>query len=627
MIALPDCQHRQALDARGYSCRRDERTVSPGVCAVCQGLDPCEARPPGPPPMPPSIQRIASVCQQCEQHARCAWANSPRCKRERILRERKPQVLASCCPAGTWGGPVDFVWGYYAPAAQGDELLYSVRSVMANFNGIPRIWIVCDPADRPTWASTQVRFIDYQWRRGNRRTRRPFDFTEKVLAACREPEVGVADGHFCSMYDDIYFVNPVILPDFAEPRAVRKWTRAQMERWHPRRKWDRRRRKSLRVFADATGTAWDFSTHMPYWFHKERFLEVARRYCLRHKDFLRETIYFNFTRPKDRDPAPREVKSGPRIQWRTCSKPSLDVLDRETRGVLLLNHCDKSWTPAMERLLASRFPEPCAAERDVRAKAYLPVGTVGHVPVIMCIWQRPESFAKTLAMLQAQTFPPEDFTFYVWNNNPDLRERLEQVAAETPHDFGIIFHHHAENIGPIARAHQAHELARTGQYRYVVTIDDDQILPPDFLATLVAEAAPRTITSDWAWRFKTPTSYWKRYRPAVHAEAEYCGVGGAIFDISLFADPAVLDIPAKYRLIDDLWLSYFARQRGWRLRRSAAMFMPMERDSKGLAPRLATLKTQFRQKIEAELLTRKLPRAAILLSLSQAEEPPPANRR
>jgi len=588
MTTLPDCEHRETLDSPGYSCRRDDRTVSPGVCAVCQGLDPSQVSRPGIPPMPPVIDRIAAVCRECPQRRDCTWAQSPRCKRERILRERKPQVLASCCPAGKWGGPVDFVWGYYAPAAQGDELRYSVRSVMANFVGIPRIWIVCDPADRPMWASDKVRFIDYQWRRGNRRTRRPFDFTEKVLAACREPGIGVAGGNFCSMYDDIYFVNPVILPDFDEPRAMRKWTRAQLERWHPRRKWDRRRRKSLRVFADSIGVAWDFSTHMPYWFHKDQFLAVARKYCLRHKDFLRETIYFNHARPKGRNPALMRSPGAPRMQWRTCSKPGFAILDRETRGVLFANHCDKSWTPDMARLLASRFPRPSTAERDIAAD-------VGHVPVIMCTWQRPENFAKTLAMLQAQTFPPKNFTLYVWNNNPDLRARLEQIAAESPHDYRVVFHHHAENIGPIARAHLAHELAQTGQYRYLITIDDDQILPPDFLATLAAEAAPRTVTSDWAWCFKTPTSYWKRYGPPVHGEVEYCGGGGSIFDIGLFADPAVLDIPQQYRLIDDLWLSYFARRCGWRLRRSAAAFVPMERDGKGLAPGLAKQKGEFRR--------------------------------
>ena len=60
----------------------------------------------------------------------------------------------------------------------------------------------------------------------------------------------------------------------------------------------------------------------------------------------------------------------------------------------------------------------------------------------------------------------------------------------------------------------------------------------------------------------------------------------------------------KYRLIDDLWLSYHARRLAWRLRRSAAAFVPMERDGKGLAPALAKQKTEFREMLEAELLAR-----------------------
>ena len=314
----------------------------------------------GPQKLPPVIDRIAAVCRACPRRETCQWANSPRCRRERILRDRKPDVLASCCPAGTWGGQVDFVWGYYARPARGDELLYSIRSVRANFIGIPRIWIICDPGDRPAWANGQVRFIDYRWVQGRRRTRVPFDYTDKIIAACRHGEIGES---FCAMYDDTYLVNPVILPDITIPRAAKRWTKKALARWQPKRKHDRRRKRSMQLFTDRAGHAWDFSTHMPYWYNKTRFIDVTRRYRLQHKDFLRETVYFNALLSEGEEPALLQPKHGPFIQYRTCKQLPYAVLASETADVLFLNHCNKSWTPDMQRLLGEHFPVPCITDR------------------------------------------------------------------------------------------------------------------------------------------------------------------------------------------------------------------------------------------------------------------------
>ena len=68
--------------------------------------------------------------------------------------------------------------------------------------------------------------------------------------------------------------------------------------------------------------------------------------------------------------------------------------------------------------------------------------------------------------------------------------------------------------------------------------------------------------------------------------------------LPLSADPAVHDMAEKDRLIDDLWLSYYARRRGWRLQRSAALFVPIQHDGKGLAADLAQQKTGFRRMLQ-----------------------------
>ena len=107
--------------------------------------------------------------------------------------------------------------------------------------------------------------------------------------------------------------------------------------------------------------------------------EPSRRYRLQHKDFLRETVYFNAVLPKGETPRLLRPKGSPPIQYRTCKQPSYDVLARETANVLFLNHCDKSWTADMQRLLGEHFPTTCVGERGFTVEISHATATSGSV--------------------------------------------------------------------------------------------------------------------------------------------------------------------------------------------------------------------------------------------------------
>ncbi|MCD1268919.1 glycosyltransferase [Microbacterium sp. MEC084] len=189
-----------------------------------------------------------------------------------------------------------------------------------------------------------------------------------------------------------------------------------------------------------------------------------------------------------------------------------------------------------------------------------------RIPVVMCTWRRPKYFRRTLRALAAQS--DVSVELHVWNNNPAISEQLEAAAAEGP--LPVRFHS-PENIGGFGRFHFASELAPS--HPHVVFIDDDQLFGPRTIRTLVGEARPRTATEWWAYRFLFPPHYWLRVPVRRGRRAQYLGTCGMIIDTSVFLDDRVFECPDRFRLVEDVWLSYVAQHlMGWTLRRSRATF-------------------------------------------------------
>jgi GT2 family glycosyltransferase len=186
-----------------------------------------------------------------------------------------------------------------------------------------------------------------------------------------------------------------------------------------------------------------------------------------------------------------------------------------------------------------------------------------ELPVIMCIWKRPERFNATLEWLAKQEGASPHL--YVFNNSPGHRDQLERQARQS--SVPVSIKHGLTNRGSIARFVWARELFH--DHPYLVFIDDDQVFPPDALAGLLEEAAPRSIVGVWAFRINSLESYWDREKAPPGEEADYVGTGGQILDSSIFAEPDSYRVPRPYAPVEDLWLCHQARRRGWVLRRSA----------------------------------------------------------
>lgn len=186
-----------------------------------------------------------------------------------------------------------------------------------------------------------------------------------------------------------------------------------------------------------------------------------------------------------------------------------------------------------------------------------------ELPVIMCIWKRPQRFAATLEWLARQEGVRPHL--YVFNNSWSSRDQLERLARQSAVPISI--KHSLSNRGSIARFVWARELFC--DHPYLVFVDDDQVFQPDALSGLVEEAGPKSIVGVWAFRINSLDSYWDREKALPGEEADYVGTGGQILDSSIFHYPDAYRVPPPYAPVEDLWLCHVARLRGWALRRSA----------------------------------------------------------
>jgi len=135
-----------------------------------------------------------------------------------------------------------------------------------------------------------------------------------------------------------------------------------------------------------------------------------------------------------------------------------------------------------------------------------------NVPIVMCNWKRTDNIPRTLAMLEGQT--RHDFNLYIWNNNSDDAQKLDQIVSMYKLSYDIEVHHSRENVGGIGRFYFAKDISK--DYDGPVTAPGENV--------------------------------------------DYCGTGGMLSPISVFKKNELFEmLPERYKFIEDLWLSYFFR--------------------------------------------------------------------
>jgi hypothetical protein len=261
------------------------------------------------------------------------------------------------------------------------------------------------------------------------------------------------------------------------------------------------------------------------------------------------------------------------------------VIERSGPGVVRrvcrLAHPRRVASGVHRRVLAVKASAADAASRlrwrvSVRAALrgrWRPTLTRGAVdpsalPVIVCMWRRPQRLDAIIEQLSAQRdCPPLRLIF--WNNNRhDDRLYRDALRARDPRAAvaSIEYRGSRINLGGIARFVVARQVVGTDAARPFVMLDDDQDIGEHFILDLMQQYRPRTYAG--VWSFVTGEGYWDRVEATPSDEATYVGTGGSICDATLVADRRFFDhLPTRYRFVEDLWASFYARSLGWRLRK------------------------------------------------------------
>ena len=174
-----------------------------------------------------------------------------------------------------------------------------------------------------------------------------------------------------------------------------------------------------------------------------------------------------------------------------------------------------------------------------------------NLAIVMCTWKRINFLSNTIKMLESQTI--KDFKIFIWNNNPNINEHIKDITKNS--HLNIEVHNSKENIGGIGRFYYAQKINK--EYDKILFIDDDQKFSNIFVEQMLSYYDTKSIVSWWGWKINK--SYFSRERKINLENVDYCGTGGMILPSKVFDNEIVFNIPNKYKIIEDLWLSYVAK--------------------------------------------------------------------
>lgn len=234
--------------------------------------------------------------------------------------------------------PMTFVWPYWHAGSRGDELRFSMRSVLQHYGDAASLLVV---GDRPPWYSGPVLHQDRI---------RPIQNVEYCDMVAKMKTLSVhrdAPSQAIWMMDDIYFVNPVSLEELQTPRAY-VWDRSTGSRWRKlkKRTMDLLRRRNL--------TTHDYATHLPHWYEKDKLRTLWDRLPLDREPLLWEVAYGNIYRGTPIAPVP--------FLRRVMAKDALSPQTLLSSPVF--NNADEVWCQLLREMLQMRFPHASRFERD-----------------------------------------------------------------------------------------------------------------------------------------------------------------------------------------------------------------------------------------------------------------------
>ena len=230
-----------------------------------------------------------------------------------------------------------FVWTYFANGAVGDELKFSIRSVL-NWYPEAKVYIV---GDRPDWYTGEM----FEKPRLSKRPHQAFkDCYSRILHASQKlPQ-------FIWMMDDIYWINRFDMFDAISPKYVRHVWPDRYKKWKPSNGWGRTRQSAYAwLFANNRPT-YDFASHLPQPIVSESLQKMEKELHLLEEYKNWECIYFNSF----------HAASG--VDWgrKTCRIVSSSKTIDTSKPIL--NHIHSMYQGMVSEFLQNRFPHKSKVE-------------------------------------------------------------------------------------------------------------------------------------------------------------------------------------------------------------------------------------------------------------------------
>jgi hypothetical protein len=218
---------------------------------------------------------------------------------------------------------------------------------------------------------------------------------------------------------------------------------------------------------------------------------------------------------------------------------------------------------ARVRYAAGRFPVVAVAGTPSR----------DGLPVVMCLWNRPERIRDILGGLARQIGTPP-IRLVLWGNRAsDRRHYVREIrrAGVSGALASVEYIPSRVNVGGLGRFFVLRRLRQGGYDGPAITLDDDQEIEPTFVRTLLDSFEPRSLHGVWA--FRQGTSYWDREAADDGQPADYIGTGGCVLDPSIVDDDGFFaDLPDRFSFLEDQWMSWRGARAGWDLRKVDAPF-------------------------------------------------------
>lgn len=231
-----------------------------------------------------------------------------------------------------------FVWTYWGDGAVGDEIRYSIRSVLKHQPGA-RIVIV---GDRPGWYIGE----HFAKPRISRRPHQAFkDCYSKILHAAGRLK------RFVWMMDDVYWIKPFSMRDAITPKYVRHVSQHRFNNWTPPNKWARTRADAYQWLLENNRPTYDFAAHLPQPIVSANLNKLEQELKLFENYRNWECLYFNSFHAAD-------AQDWGRRFLRVTTK-------RETIQTphAILNHTHRNYTGAVEAFLSDTLSEKSIVEQ------------------------------------------------------------------------------------------------------------------------------------------------------------------------------------------------------------------------------------------------------------------------